>query len=822
MFTRNLTFFTISALFIALFWSTTQAQSTPNLSLIGQSGGSIKTVFAQGNYAYAGLGSRLAIFDVSDPANPQQVGQSELLPQVVNQVIASGNYAYVLAERAIYTFDVSNPTNVIPLGNYTTPEHTETIDFLGDYIYLIDKETGLYVIDVHNPASPVLAGQYDTVKMTYDPEDDYYMGDWAYDMRVVNGYAYVASSDSLQIIDVSNPSTPIKIGSYDEFLFYSPLEYVEVKGNYAYITHLETLDIIDVSNPATPSLVTSYEFDSDYIPALHLADNYIYVAYSTFNYENPNIDIIDISDPTNPNRVGQYNSDIYEIYDIYVTNGYVYIASEFLEIGNVSSSATPTLVGKNIPFANTFSEVMVANNQAYIIDDQYFQIFSTNDANNPNLIGKYNINNPRAVDIIGNYAYIVDYSDGLFILDISAPTNPVLVSNYTQLSRSQMIKVIGSYAYVAANGLQVIDISDPTNPNLVGSYNSSNGFNFDIVNNYAYFLNLYEEYVEIIDISDPSKPNEVAEYDLGTNEEVQDVVVNNNYVYILHNYDNYYFNDDWTTVTILDISIPDNPTEVGKYSTEAYATDMLVSNNYVYIALSQKGIQMLDITNPANPTLVSSYDTGSPYRFDGMDNRLYVIDNNNGWVVLEIEGATIVKPTAVPIPTNTPTPTSTPTNTPTPTSTPLPVMTTIPAQGGTLNSNNDTEQPNVTIQFANQTVMTETLVTYSYRLPETAPPLVPIDRSFELAALQQGSPLTMTNQTPMTIVVEHATATSWGAIPNTLHLYRLKNTEWVTDDITFIGRDNQVFTATSPHFTHYAVLGQTNWTYIPTITRHLQ
>jgi hypothetical protein len=77
-----------------------------NVELVGQIGGVVATVAGQGSYAYVGVGPRLIILDVSDPAYPSIAGQTGMLPGVVRGVAlaaadpAGRTYAYVAAGEA--------------------------------------------------------------------------------------------------------------------------------------------------------------------------------------------------------------------------------------------------------------------------------------------------------------------------------------------------------------------------------------------------------------------------------------------------------------------------------------------------------------------------------------------------------------------------------------------------------------------------------------------------------------------------------------------------------------------------------------------------
>ncbi len=53
-----------------------------NVELVGQIGGRVQAVAVQGGYAYIGVGPRLVVVDVSNPAAPRKVGETGVLPGV--------------------------------------------------------------------------------------------------------------------------------------------------------------------------------------------------------------------------------------------------------------------------------------------------------------------------------------------------------------------------------------------------------------------------------------------------------------------------------------------------------------------------------------------------------------------------------------------------------------------------------------------------------------------------------------------------------------------------------------------------------------------
>jgi hypothetical protein len=82
------------------------------------------------------------------------------------------------------------------------------------------------------------------------------------------------------------------------------------------------------------------------------------------------------------------------------------------------------------------------------------------------------------LDVVGNYAYIIDgFGGGDSIVDISNPAAPVVVSTTVVTADGYEITVSGNYAYVAdgASGFRVIDISNPLLPVSVYQNNVNSG-----------------------------------------------------------------------------------------------------------------------------------------------------------------------------------------------------------------------------------------------------------------------------------------------------------------------------------------------------------
>ena len=213
-------------------------------------------------------------------------------------------------------------------------------------------------------------------------------------VAVAGDYAYVAAG-ALQIIDVSDPARPRRIGALDTS---SPgAGDVAVSGLYAYVTHGTGLDVIDVSDPPQPRRVGSYD-TLGWTPKVAVAGNHAFVLSGV------NLHVFDISDPADPRRVGSLLTLLTSGQGgMTVSGDYVYIADcqSGLQIIDVSDPSNPRRVGEYVINGRCATQVAVVGQHAYVTDHSY--VFGTvgspglhaldvSDPANPRRVGGINLN----------------------------------------------------------------------------------------------------------------------------------------------------------------------------------------------------------------------------------------------------------------------------------------------------------------------------------------------------------------------------------------------------------------------------------------------
>jgi len=134
--------------------------------------------------------------------------------------------------------------------------------------------------------------------------------------------------------------------------------------------------------------------------------------------------------------------------------------------------------------------------------------------------------------------------------------------------------------------------------------------------------------LRVIDVSNPEDPSEVGFYDTPGN--AQGVAVTGDYAYVA---------DACEGLRVVDVSDPEDPSEVGFYDTPAVALDVTVAGGYAYVADRWEGLRVVDVSDPENPSGVGLYDTpGDTWRVAVAGFNTYVADWGGGLLVLRYTG----------------------------------------------------------------------------------------------------------------------------------------------------------------------------------------
>ncbi len=519
-----------------------------------------------------------------------------------------GNLAYLANRTGLEILDVSDSSAPILVAGCGSPGQAYGVDVVGTFAYLADGPSGLSVIDISNPADPRLVGRVDTP-------------DFSRNVTVVGGYAYVADRHSgLRIVDVADPASPHEVGHFDTPSY---AESVAVAGTVAYVADGEGgLRVISVSDPSNPMESGSFE-PGGYVRDVAVSGGYAYVP------NGGGLRVIDVSDPANPSEVafvdpphGFYNVEISGTNCFLATNGGLYVV-------DVSDPTHPVELDVRPQPDRQYRALDLSGTNAYLVDVfDGLEILDVVVPTQPVHAAWYNtINDLASVDKSGNYAYAAA-DPNFYVFDVSDPHNPQHVGSADTFSQAVSVAVSGDYAYLATvlYGLRVHDVTDPTDPRQVYVLDTP-GTAWDVALSGTLACVADGDFgLRVIDISQPDRPRELGSVDTpGT---AWAVALNGAYAYVA---------DGDHGMRIINVSAPANPTEVGFVDMPSYAKDISVVGSYAYVADYNGGLRIVNVGNPTNPFEVAVYDTpGIASHVFVSNGTAYVTDSVAGVLAIDV------------------------------------------------------------------------------------------------------------------------------------------------------------------------------------------
>jgi len=533
------------------------------------------------NFALIGNGEAMEVLDISDSSSPSKIGEVafQFKPQ---DIVISGNYGYVLSSVAMFVVDISNLSNPDWVGTASVPGAGISLAVSGGYAYVIADDEGLRIIDIADPANPTETGFYDPDD--FNADDAVIWGNYA----LIIGFYFTDSSYQLRIVDITTPSSPSLVGTY---VGESGWEFERV----------------DVST-----------------------SGYAYISQFNYMSDTGELAIIDVAtDSANPTKIGGYTESGTRFYDVAFSGEYAYligvegeIPSEVakLKIINVSNPSATFWVSECEVYKYFPDEYDLKVSGSYIgicMINHGFGLYDVSDPSSPQHASSYDTLSPgKDVAVSGDFAYVASNLDGLRVIDISIPSSPIEVG-FEDFGLAYDVFISGNYAYVLDSmDLIIIDISSPSAPFKVEDIDIP-GSPEDVVvsENYAYVCGYervppdYDHYarLSVIDVSDPSDPALIGSYACSIKSSFIGIDFAGKYVYLA--FDDETPGNPGTGLKILDVSDPENPTEVGTYTTSEFGItkSIKVRGNYAYLAGDE--LRIIDVSNPQSPTEISSYDS---------------------------------------------------------------------------------------------------------------------------------------------------------------------------------------------------------------------
>jgi len=218
-------------------------------------------------YLAAGAGG-LEVVNLSDPADPVLLGR-DTIGAGAFEIALRGDYAYMANFSSGFTvLDISDPTNPTTLGGISTPGLAFSVVLYQNYAYVawVAADCGISIFDISWGDS---AAYVSGMQVTYNLATVRMAGD----LLISEGYG------GLTFYDLTDPLYPATVSLWGGHAF---SQNVEVYGDYVF--HVDGwygMQVINISDPSTPVQVGS--FDTPYFcEGLAVDESHVYVA-DTYN-----------------------------------------------------------------------------------------------------------------------------------------------------------------------------------------------------------------------------------------------------------------------------------------------------------------------------------------------------------------------------------------------------------------------------------------------------------------------------------------------------------------------------------------------------------
>jgi hypothetical protein len=426
----------------------------------------VTAVAIDGSYAYLATYDTLRVVDISDPTSPTVVGMNVVGGGFADALAVGSGVAYVALDDEIRVHDVSDPTDPTPVGIYDAPNFVSSLAATGSFVYAAygGFPHGVAVVNATNPAAPALAGTI----TAWQPGAVATGGGLTYVAGSLSGYPdlYV-----LDVYDTPVPGTGTYLGSYDAP---EDARSITLEGGYAYLADDRKLQVFDVSDPETP-LRRKSQMVAGYARGVRFAAGHVYyVSDSTGTCMfDAYLRIFDAVDPANPLLVGSLNFPQSCAHDVAVAAGHAYVGLADLGVVSVADPTMPVLAATYD--MQQVAETTIVGSLAYVAQSQGVSILDITAPATPTLVGSVDLpNGATGVTVAGDRAYVAGAGAGLFVLDVSSPASPLVLGSLATPGGALKVALANEAAIVAAGAsVEIVDVSDPGTPTLVGSYATS-------------------------------------------------------------------------------------------------------------------------------------------------------------------------------------------------------------------------------------------------------------------------------------------------------------------------------------------------------------
>jgi choice-of-anchor B domain-containing protein len=305
-------------------------------------------------YALLGAQTGLAVINITNRIAPYETEYFSGVFSIWRDIKTYGSYAYVVNESSggLAIFDLSDPENPQAAGTYSgfSTAHNLYIEESTARCYIAGSNLsagGVRILSLANPTAPTSLGSWEA--------------EYAHDVVVLNNRMYASAiwAERLFVLDATNAASIATLGSIGNYpSAFTHNAWMTGDNQYVMTTDEEvgaSCRMWDVSNPASIVQTDSYRPVPTAIPHnAHIRGDFAYISHYSIG-----VRIVDISDPHDiveagfydtyaPNNGGGYDG-CWGVYPFFPNSPGLMVASDItgglyvLEFDGAVATAAPTI-----------------------------------------------------------------------------------------------------------------------------------------------------------------------------------------------------------------------------------------------------------------------------------------------------------------------------------------------------------------------------------------------------------------------------------------------------------------------------------------------
>jgi len=525
------------------------------------------------------------------------------------------------------------------LGSLKTPGAAYDVAVSGSYAYIPADTSGLQIIDVSDANTPVRVGHLATPVPIYG-------------IAVSDSLVFLTGPWGIRIIDVSNPRAAWLIGGLGTS---SPAFHLVTQDSLAFVADdASGLIVVDINDPADPFVVGRFQTygrargvaisgNLGFVLSDTTPMGRVDLAAPTSRFEAKNLvnpasrlEVLDLSNPASPSLIGSLDLLAFAL-DLDVSGSYVYVSGGGLvHVIDVRTPASPKLVDYIAPVPGGWvSRTAISAHYLFLADEIAVESVDIADPTHPRTLGVIGTPNyPYGIAILGTRVYVACSRFGLQIIDISYPGSPTPIGQTPANFASDLV-ISDSYAYVlnAGSGLQILDIADPSSVGTIGSLSMpGDASGLAVSAPWAFVADGFSG-LEVVDLSNPSSPEIRRTFE--TPFFAYAVGLSGSFAYVA---------EGGAGLQTIDITDPAAPKSIGNLSTRGSPQNISIFGQRAYLAEGGSGIEIVDLSNPTLPRSIGSIDTpGFAWDIAISGSYAFVADDGAGIQIVDVSSPTIPK-----------------------------------------------------------------------------------------------------------------------------------------------------------------------------------